>query len=144
MAGIAMMVGGALVNALAFTGSNFLFSSLGSSSANEERKRHDMAIENLQKAQANWAEQRTERLDFINNEIRKQNHAAKTFDDVDEAIREYNAVTAPVTGAQRLQSFQREPVLSDFYTPSQGQKDREIVFILGGMVAIGYIAYRLA
>ncbi len=122
MAGIAMMVGGALVNALAFTGSNFLFSSLGSNSANAERKRHDEAMEHLQKAQAQWAEKRTERLDFINNEIRKQNHAAKTFDDVDDAMREYNALLAPATGAQRLQSFQREPVLSDLYTPSQGQR----------------------
>jgi hypothetical protein len=143
MAGIAMMVGGALVNALAFTGSNFLFSSMGSNSANEERKRHDKAVENLQKAQTEWAERRTERLDWINNEIRKQNHAAKTFDDVDEAIREYNAVTAPVTSAQRLQSFQREPTLSDYYTPSQSQKDREIVFIVGGMVVVGIVAYRL-
>ena len=40
MAAIGMMVGGALVNALAFTGSNYLFSSLSSS---EERKRHNLA-----------------------------------------------------------------------------------------------------
>ena len=45
MASIAMLVGGALVNALAFTGSNVLFSKLGKSdAAGEERKRHDKAI----------------------------------------------------------------------------------------------------
>ncbi len=143
MAGIAMMVGGALVNALAFTGSNFLFSSMGSNSANAERKRHDEAVEHLQKAQAQWAEQRTERLDFINNEIRKQNHAAKTFDDVDDAMREYNAFTAPATGAQRLQSMGEEPKLSDFYTPSGDQKNREIIFVVVGMAATGFVAYKM-
>jgi hypothetical protein len=143
MAGIAMMVGGALVNALAFTGSNFLFSSLGSSSANDERKRHDKAVEHLQKAQAQWAKKRTERLDWINSEIRKQNHAARTFDDVDGAIREYNAVTTSVTGAQRLQNFEREPTLSDYYTPSNEQKNRELIFIVGGVSIVGIIAYRL-
>jgi hypothetical protein len=40
MASIAMLVGGALVNALAFSGSNYLFSMLRSSGVDEERKRH--------------------------------------------------------------------------------------------------------
>lgn len=59
MATIAMMVGGALVNALAFSGSNFLFSSLQSSAVEEERKRHDKALEQLQAAQAKWSRKRT-------------------------------------------------------------------------------------
>ena len=45
-----MLVGGAMVNALAFSGSNFLFSMLRNSDLNEERKRHDQAVEQLQVA----------------------------------------------------------------------------------------------
>ena len=45
MASIAMLIGGALVNALAFSGSNYLFTMLKSSGANEEWKRHDKVIE---------------------------------------------------------------------------------------------------
>ena len=45
MASIAMLVGGAMVSALAFSGSNYLFSMLRSSDFNEERKRHDQAVE---------------------------------------------------------------------------------------------------
>ena len=45
MAAIGMIVGGALVNALSFTGSNYLFRTFTSS---EERKRHDLAMEKLQ------------------------------------------------------------------------------------------------
>jgi len=50
MAAIGMMVGGAVVNALPFTGGNYLFSLLGdkSTEAEKERKRHDLAIEELQ------------------------------------------------------------------------------------------------
>ena len=43
-----MLVGGVMVNALAFSGSNYLFSMLRSSDFNEERKRHDQAVEQLQ------------------------------------------------------------------------------------------------
>ena len=39
MASIGFLIGGALVNALAFTGSNYLFSSLSKESIDKERKR---------------------------------------------------------------------------------------------------------
>ena len=55
MASIGFLIGGVLVNALAFTGSNFLFSTLSKESIDKERKRHDKAIEDLQKAQIEWA-----------------------------------------------------------------------------------------
>ena len=43
---VAMMIGGAVVNALAFTGGNFLFSKLGKTQdAEKERERHDRAVE---------------------------------------------------------------------------------------------------
>ena len=50
-----MLIEGALVNALAFTGSSYLFSRLSKDSINKERKRHDLAIEQLQKAKVEWA-----------------------------------------------------------------------------------------
>ena len=65
MATIAMLVGGAMVNALAFSGSNWLFSMLRSSGLNEEQKRHDKVSEQLQAAKAEWSQKRTERLDWI-------------------------------------------------------------------------------
>ena len=56
-----MLVGGALVNALAFSGSNFLFSALRAPGADEEGKRHDKAVEQLQVAQAEWSRKRAGR-----------------------------------------------------------------------------------
>ena len=55
MASIAMLIRGALVNVLAFTGSSYLFHRLSADNIDAERKRHDAAIEALQKAQIEWA-----------------------------------------------------------------------------------------
>ena len=89
MASIAMLVGGALVSALAFSGNNWLFSMLKCSGLDEEHKRHDKAVEQLQAAQAEWSRKRTERLDWISEDLRRQGHAVQTFQGVDYAIREY-------------------------------------------------------
>ena len=108
-----MLLGGTAVNALAFSGSNYLFSMLRSSGVDEERKRHDKAVEQLQAALAEWSRRRTERLDWINEELRRQSHSVQTFHDMNMAIREY----ARVTG-HNLGPMDPEPQLTDFYTPS--------------------------
>ena len=52
MASLLFAVGGAVVNALAFSGTNSVISRLTDHGA-EERKRNDLAIENLQRARMN-------------------------------------------------------------------------------------------
>ena len=48
MASLAMLIGGAAINALAFSGSNYLFSKL-SDHGEAERKRHDLAMKSFKK-----------------------------------------------------------------------------------------------
>ena len=43
MASVVMLIGGTLVNALAFTGSSYLFYRLSKDSIDKQRKRHDAA-----------------------------------------------------------------------------------------------------
>jgi len=133
---IAMMIGGAVTNALAFTGGNYLFSHIGSNS-DEERKRHDKAMEQLESAQSEWNKKRTERLDYINKVMKKEHHAEQTFDDVDQAMKQYYYITG-----KELTDLPPEPTLRDFYTPSEDQKNREISFIIGGMVLTGFVAWK--
>ena len=76
MATIALMVGGAITNALAFSGSNFLFSQI---SGAEERKRLNLAIEKLQHERDTWNEERLERIDYINEELKKEVMQLKLF-----------------------------------------------------------------
>lgn len=136
MASIAMMLGGALANALAFTGSSFLFSSLSKDNIENERKRHDLAIEKLQKAQVEWQEKRQQRIDFINKQLMKEKEAEAKFTDLNDAMREYYSVFG-----KQLESLPREPVLGDFYEPDDGQHERELAFITLSMVGIGVVLY---
>ena len=132
MASIGFLIGGALVNVLAFTGSNYLFSSLSKESIDRERKRHDKAIEDLQRAQIEWAKKRQEQLDYINNEIMKEHKAEKRFMDLNSAMQQYFLVTG-----RQLELLPPKPVLSNFYVPSEDHHNRELTFITLSMVGIG-------
>ena len=132
MASIGFLIGGALVNALAFTGSNYLFSSLSKESIDKERKRHDKAIEDMQQAQLLWAKKGQERLDYINDQIIKERKAEKRFTNLNSAMQQYFLVT----GTQ-LEPLPPKPVLSDFYVPSEDHHNRELAFITLSMVGIG-------
>ena len=136
MASIGFLIGGALVNALAFTGSNYLFSSLSKESIDKERKRHDKAIEDLQRAQIEWAKKRQERLDYINNEIMKEHKAEKRFMDLNSAVQQYFFVTG-----RQLEPLLPKPVLPDFYVPPEDHHNRELASITISMIGIGAILW---
>ena len=106
--------------------------------SDEERKRHDLAVERLQAAQVAWSQCRMARLDFRNEELRHQQHAIQTFRDVDAAMTEYVMVTG-----KTLDPLVAEPQLFGYYTSSELQKDHEITFILLGMATMGYATYKL-
>ena len=70
MASVAMLIGEAFANALAFTCSSYLFHRLSADNIDVQRKRHDTAIEALQAAQLEWAHKRQQQIDFVNNQLR--------------------------------------------------------------------------
>ena len=88
MASVAMLIGGVLANALSFTGSSYLFYRLSADNIDAKRKRHNAAIEALQKAQIEWTHKRQQRIDFINNQLRLERKAETKFTELNEAIRE--------------------------------------------------------
>ena len=92
MASMAMLIGGALANALAFTGSSYLFHRLSADNIDAERKRHDAAIEALQKTQIEWTHKHQQRIDFINNQLRLERKAETRFTELNEAMRKYHEV----------------------------------------------------
>ena len=126
MASLLFTVGGAVVSALAFSGTNCVFSRLTDHGA-EERKRHDLAIENLQKARDNSNEDRLKLLDLINKRLRQRNKARAYINNVDKAMLEYYRVFA-----KQIKPLPPEPELSDFYHPSENQKKwRTIIYCSG-------------
>ena len=122
MASLSFTIGGAVVNALAFSGTNFVFSRL-TDHGEEERKRHDLALEKLQRARDKWNKDRMKRLGFINKRLREKNEARTYINNVDEAMLEYYRVFA-----KQIKRLPPEPQLLDFYHPSEAQRNGELLF----------------
>ena len=101
------------MNALAFSGTNFVFSRLTDHGA-EERKIHDLALEKLQRARDEWNRDRMKRLDFMNkrlSEKMKREHISTML--MKQCYRVF---------AKKVKPLPPEPELSDFYHPSETQK----------------------
>ena len=71
MASLLVTISGAVVSALVFSGTNFVFSRL-MDHGEEEHKRHDLALKKLQRARDEWNKDRMKRLDFINKRLREK------------------------------------------------------------------------
>ena len=136
MASLLFTVGGAVVNALAFSGTNFVFSRLTYHLA-EECKRHDLAEKKLQRARDEWNRDRMKRLDFINRRLREKNEAKACTNNVDEAMLEYYRVFA-----KQIKPLPLEPQLSDFYHPSGKQNNGEILFVVVDTGIATYALYK--
>ena len=138
MASVAMLIRGALANALAFTGSSYLFHRQSKDSIHAERKRHNLAIEKFQAAQIEWAHKWQQQINFINNQLRLERKAEIKFTELKDAVREYHEVFG-----HELPPLPREPVLSNFYTLANEQHYRELGFIVLSMTGIGGVLYYL-
>ena len=138
MASIAMMIGGAVINAAAFTGGNYLARYLsGDSGALAEKTRHDKALEAYEAAQVRYSQERTKLLDW--NETNRENKAQvkQNLTNIDYAFKLYNQVHP-----DRKVTLPKEPKFSDFYQPSAAQKEGELLFVGGSALALGYAAFR--
>ena len=124
MASLLFTIGGAVVNALAFSGTNFVFSRLTDHGA-KEHKKHDLALEKLQRVRDKWNEDRMKRLDFINKRLREKNEARAYINNVDEAMLEYYQVFA-----KQIRPLPPEPELSDFYHLPEAPKNSELLFVV--------------
>ena len=133
-----MAIGGtALINALAFSGTNAAFSMLGDH-GRAEAKQHNLAMEKVTKEREKWSEERQQGLNYLNKRIAERKHNARTSANLEAAGEEYYRITG-----HRLSPLRDEPKLSDFYNPSRPRKDAEIVLAVAGMGIVGLLAYTM-
>ena len=138
MASIAIMVGGAVLNAAAFIGGNYLAKAFGGDDkALEEKVRHDKALEAYQAAYAKYTRDRTKLLDWIQTNAQIKADAKQNFTNTDYAFKLYNKMHP-----EEQMIPPKEPKFSDFYQPSQQQKNGELLFVGTGALALGYAAFR--
>ena len=138
MASVVLMVGGAILNAAAFIGGNYLAKTFGGSDADEERKRHDKALEKYQADYAAYEKKRQQFLDWIETQRENKDQAEQNLEDTDNALKLYNEVHPDSRFAGDLE----EPRFSDYFRPSPGQKSYEMVFVGSGMLLVGYLGSR--
>ena len=81
----------AAINALAFSVINYIFSKIFDH-GEAERKRHDIALEDLQRDRDEWNQERLKRLDFINKRLRDKKEARDYIGNLDSAMLEYYRV----------------------------------------------------
>ena len=135
-----MMIGGAVLNAAAFTGGNYLAKFLAGDNgkaALDEKTRHDKALEAYHSAMGKYNRERAQLLDWIqtNREIKEQ--AKQDFTNTDYAFKLSNQAHPDY----RL-TMPKEPKFSDMYQPSELQKQGELLFVGGGALAVAYAAFR--
>ena len=81
-----------------------------------------------------------QRINFINNQLRLERKVETKFTELNDAMREYHEVFDHEFGRAPLP---REPVLSDFYTPTDEQHYRKLGFIALSMIGIRGVLYYL-
>ena len=134
MASIALMIGGAIINATTFVGGSYLAKYLsGSSDSDEEKRRHDLAVEKYQKKYEEYGENRAKLNDWIMTNDRIKDEAKKNLENTDYALKLYNKIHQDDLSL-------REPKFSDFYQPSAQQKQGEIIYVGASALAIGFAA----
>ena len=138
MASIAIMIGGAILNATTFVGGSYLAKYMSGSNVDAERKRHDLALEKYERDYQVWQKGRQRVLDWYSQRRDQQDVAAHDLSDTDAALKLYNRVHEAVDQPQI--SLGKEPSWGEYYKPSSSQKTGEIVYVAGGMLGVVYLA----
>ena len=136
---VIMMVAGAVLNATAFTGSMYLAKSLGSDEkhVDEEKIRHDKAIERYQQDMGEFEKKRQQYQDFLTSQYVNKKIADNNLQDTDYAFTLYNKAH-PEAHFDPTQ----KPQFSDYYKPNNKQKNYQMIYVGSGMLVSGFLLAR--
>ena len=108
------VVAGGIFNAFASAGAGYLFQKFNKDGYSEETKRHNLALEKLNKAQQEWNQKDIERQEKIANLRQERSDAKVDFKDITKSLKDYEKVTTLVYAGKK---FTRKPHIWDFYDP---------------------------
>jgi hypothetical protein len=94
--------------------------------APEEAAKRNKAMMDLQEAQADYAKRKQAQAEWLNEEMRKESHAEVEYKQGEDAMDAYFEATH---GVSRQEALGPEPVLADFYTPSDTTKNIELAVL---------------
>ena len=84
------MLGGAVLNASTLIGGSYLAKYLSGTKTDQERRRHDKALERYQRDYAKYQENRQKLLDWQEQNRHEDAIASQNFENTDEALKLYN------------------------------------------------------
>ena len=131
MASIAIMLGGAVLNATTFIGGSYLAKYLSGGNTDQEHVRHDKALEKYQKDYSEYEENRQRLLDWLDANRHNDAIASQNLSSTDKALKFYNRTHPDKNLAVN------EPIFPDYYRSSNDQKIGEILYVGGGMLFLG-------
>ena len=136
---------GGLFNAIAFSGAGFLFSKLNHKGYEEEIKRHNEAMEKLNRDKEKWYQnqiRRKEKLERLRQQLSDVNK------DINETNKSFENLAEMQHRVDKLQNEYRKeeenkPRLENYYTPSKEMIEyKNVVFLLGGITS-GYLGHKI-
>ena len=130
MASLLAIAGTAVVNALAFSGSNYVFHKL--SRSDEERKHFDDAKLKMEQAHLTWVEKRQNDMDKERKRRQAADTAEKNMQELDESMLEYT---------RAWEAKHPEPQLHMYYSPSAEQKNKNYLTALATIAGTAAVAY---
>ena len=113
------MIAGGLFNAVAFAGAGYLFQKFNKDGYDEETRRHNLALEKLERARQEWNQKDIERQEKMAALRREKENANEDFKNINKALRNYEKATLIFDGKK----FTRQPHIWDFYEPSSEMKE---------------------
>ena len=143
---MAQIVVGGIFNAIVFSAAGFLFSKLNHQGYQDEMKRHNKALDLLQRSKEEFYERqvkRKNRMDELQLEIA---NARTSEQQTDKAFVLLNKELNKLHEEENLPRNRRSPVLSDFYTPSKEMHEYQTLsaIIVGGVIGFaGYEIYKI-
>ena len=108
------------MNGLAFRGTNFFFSKIMEYSE-KECKRYDLTFEELQRARDKWKKDRMKQLDIITKRLHQGNEARVYINKC------WWSNGWKLSNKKQIKRLTHEPQLSNFYNPSVGEKNSELL-----------------
>lgn len=131
--------GGAVLNSAAFIDDNYPARPLSGDgkAAQGEKVRHDKALEAYKAGYAKYTRDCTKLLDWIATNAQIKEQGKQNFTNDNYVFKLYNQ-----THPDRQIVPPKEPKFSNFYQPSEQQKQGELIFAVAGVLALGYATFR--
>ena len=108
---MASTVAGGLFNAFAFAGAGYLFKMINSDGYSEEIKRHNLAMEQLTRAQQKWNQKEIEEERRVRTLRQEKSDANEDFSDINKPLKNYKKVMEIVHNGNK---FAQKPHLWDY------------------------------